>query len=127
MNPSYLGQAPPSRTERAASSLTSESPSSKSSCGSLIGLLRTDFSSLAIPRTERASGLFVVISYSIIQSSSPRTSLMSFPISTSSGRIIIPEEDSVSPSSSSEQSIPLETTPLSLLFFIFIPIGSFEP
>ena len=67
---------------------------------------------------ERQSGLFGVISSSNTTSFTPRYSFNGIPIGASSGKIIIPLESLPSPSSSSEQSIPLDSTPLIFPFFM---------
>ena len=81
----------------------------------------------------RQSGLFGVISSSKMSLSMKRVSKADFPISVPSGKIKIPFLASLGitelskPSSSREQSIPLDSTPRSFPFLIFTPPATIEP
>ena len=89
--------------------------------------------STAIPMILRQSGLFGVISSSRISLSMKRASMADPPISVPSGKMKIPSRASLGitefsyPSSSREQSIPLDSTPRSLPFLIFVPPATVEP
>ena len=112
-------------------SLASFSPASSSSTsGYEKGLSKVAAASLAIPTIARQSGLLGVISKSTTACFRPSASAKSIPSSYSSSRIQIPSlcatgtTLSSNPSSSAEQSIPKDSTPLSLPLVIFVPPSS---
>ena len=76
----------------------------------------------------KQSGLFEVISKSIIALFNFKYSFISIPNGASSGRIINPCTGSspAIPNSSSEQNIPLDTTPLILPFLISLPSANID-
>ncbi len=130
----YLGHNSLSSTSTSIISLTFTLLSvSNETSGILRGLLSTVATSLAMPSTLLQSDLLAVTPMSSTTSSLPSTTFISVPSGYFSPFIIkIPctlaptYSDSVSLSSSPEQSIPLDGTPLSLPFLISCPVGSNE-
>ena len=83
--------------------------------------------SRAMPKRLRQSERLGVTSKSIITSSSPVALAKAVPVVRSSLRTIIPSWLSLSPSSSSAQIIPRDSTPRILAFLICMPLGSVQP
>ena len=73
------------------------------------------------------SGRFGVISRSSTVSPAPRHSAKAAPTGASSGSSMMPSWSVPSPSSRAEQIMPADTTPRSLLFFIFTSPGKTQP